>query len=74
MDLKHLTEQVADLCVDIAAFIRTEAPKLTAMNIQVNLMSQREGEPYLEICDGPVCEYVKSSKTAEEILRIFDSL
>ena len=29
MDLKKLTEQVGAICIDIAAFIRTEAPKLT---------------------------------------------
>ncbi|MBK7754537.1 MAG: inositol monophosphatase, partial [Flavobacteriales bacterium] len=33
MDLKKLTEQVEAICIDVAAFIREEAPKFTEAGV-----------------------------------------
>lgn len=53
---------------------RDEAPKLTATNIEVRLVAQPNGKPYLEICDGPVCQVFSGYTSAADILQKFDDL
>jgi len=53
---------------------RDEAPKLIATNIEVRLIAQPAGKPYLEICDGPICEIFHDYTSADAILKKFDDL